>query len=63
MLVAAALQTSFLIPPAGFSLFCLKGGGPLMVRIHDIYSGVMPFIILQLIGLPLVTWLPSVAFD
>jgi tripartite ATP-independent transporter DctM subunit len=70
MLVAVALQTSFLTPPVGFALFYLKGVCPPEVRLTDIYRGVVPFIILQLIGLAvvitfpeLVTWLPSVAYD
>ncbi len=70
MLVAVALQTSFLTPPVGFALFYLKGVCPPEVRLSDIYRGVVPFIILQLIGLvvlivfpELVTWLPSVAYS
>ncbi len=69
LLVAVALQTSFLTPPVGFALFYLKGVCPPDVRLADIYKGVVPFIILQLIGLvvvarwpELVTWLPSVAY-
>ncbi len=69
MLVAVALQTSFLTPPVGFALFYLKGVVPAGVSLMDIYKGVIPFIILQLIGLgivianpELVTWLPSVAY-
>jgi TRAP-type mannitol/chloroaromatic compound transport system permease large subunit len=69
-LVAVTLQTSFLTPPVGFALFYLKGVCPPGVRLVDIYRGVVPFILLQLIGLALVfafpalaTWLPSVAYD
>ncbi len=69
MLVAVALQTSFLTPPVGFALFYLKGVCPPGVSLVDIYKGVVPFIILQLIGLSivvafpnLVTWLPAVAY-
>jgi len=69
MLVAVALQTSFLTPPVGFAIFYLKGVCPPEVRLADIYKGVVPFITLQLIGLAiiaawpsLVTWLPSVAY-
>ncbi len=69
MLVAVALQTSFLTPPVGFALFYLKGVCPPEIGLTDIYRGVIPFIILQLIGLAivilfpeLVTWLPSVAY-
>jgi tripartite ATP-independent transporter DctM subunit len=69
MLVAVALQTSFLTPPVGFALFYLKGVCPPDVRLADIYKGVIPFIILQLIALgivlafpSLVTWLPAAAY-
>jgi len=69
MLVAVALQTSFLTPPVGFALFYLKGVCPPGVRLMHIYRGVIPFILLQLAGLALVatfpemvTWLPSVAY-
>lgn len=65
MLVAMALQTSFLTPPVGFSLFYLKGVAPPEVTLTDIYKGVIPFIIIQLIALTLlvmwpelVIWLP-----
>jgi tripartite ATP-independent transporter DctM subunit len=69
LLVAVTLQTSFLTPPVGFALFYLKGVCPPEVRLFDIYKGVAPFIVLQLLGLllvfafpALVTWLPSVAY-
>jgi len=69
LLVAVTLQTSFLTPPVGFAIFYLKGVCPADVRLVDIYRGVVPFIVLQLIGLALVflfpalvTWLPAVAY-
>ena len=69
ILVALALQTSFLTPPVGFALFYLKGVCPPEVTLKQIYAGVVPFILLQLIALlvvvlwpELVTWLPSVAY-
>jgi len=69
LLVAVTLQTSFLTPPVGFALFYLKGVCPPEVQMTDIYRGVVPFIILQLIALvlvfvfpELVTWLPSTVF-
>ncbi len=69
ILVAVTLQTSFLTPPVGFALFYLKGVCPPGVTIGDIYRGVIPFVLLQLLGLfivfqfpALVTWLPSVAY-
>ena len=69
LLVAMTLQTSFLTPPVGFALFYLKGVCPPEIQLSDIYKGVIPFIILQLIGLAIVfsfpeivTWLPSIAY-
>ncbi|MDP6124071.1 MAG: TRAP transporter large permease subunit, partial [Arenicellales bacterium] len=69
LLVAVALQTSFLTPPVGFAIFYLKGVAPAAVKLTQIYKGVVPFIVLQLIGLTLiflfpeiVTWLPAVAY-
>ena len=69
ILVAVTLQTSFLTPPVGFALFYLKGVCPPDIRLIEIYKGVVPFVILQLIGLSLVvlyptlaTWLPAVAY-
>ncbi|TVO71630.1 MAG: TRAP transporter large permease subunit [Sedimenticola selenatireducens] len=69
LLVAVTLQTSFLTPPVGFALFYLKGVCPPGISLMDIYKGVIPFIILQLLGLlvvaffpDVVTWLPSVAY-
>ena len=49
VLIAMNLQTSFLTPPFGFSLFYLKGVAPPEVRTADIYRGVMPFIVLQIL--------------
>ncbi|KXJ52970.1 TRAP transporter large permease [Neptuniibacter pectenicola] len=70
MLVAMALQTSFLTPPVGFALFYLKGVCPPNVKITDIYKGVVPFIMIQLAALlilvfwpQLVLWLPTVAYS
>lgn len=70
VLVAVSLQTSFLTPPVGFAIFYLKGVAPEGVVLMDIYKGVVPFIILQLIGLTvvavypqLVIWLPAVAYN
>jgi tripartite ATP-independent transporter DctM subunit len=69
LLVAVTLQTSFLTPPVGFALFYLKGVCPPGIHLMDIYKGVIPFILLQLLGLlvvaffpDVVTWLPSVAY-
>ncbi len=67
LLMCVNLQTSFLTPPFGFSLFYLKGVTPPEVSTMDIYKGIIPFVIIQIIGLLViclipesVTWLPSV---
>jgi len=69
ILIAVNLQTSFMTPPFGFSLFYLKAVTPPEIRTGDIYRGIIPFVLFQLIGLlivvmfpQLVTWLPSVVF-
>ncbi|MCG8617471.1 MAG: TRAP transporter large permease subunit [Desulfobacterales bacterium] len=69
ILVAVTLQTSFLTPPVGFAIFYLKGVAPEGIRLIHIYKGVVPFILLQLIGLllvifwpELVLWLPGRAY-
>ena len=70
ILVAVNLQTSFLTPPFGFALFYMKGVAPKTVKMQEIYAGIIPFVILQLIGLALVLefpalalWLPSLVFS
>jgi tripartite ATP-independent transporter DctM subunit len=69
ILIAVNLQTSFMTPPFGFSLFYLKAVTPPEISTGDIYRGIIPFVLFQLIGLlivvmfpQLVTWLPSVVF-
>jgi tripartite ATP-independent transporter DctM subunit len=59
ILIALNLQTSFLTPPFGFSLFYLKGVAPPEVRTTDIYRGVMPFIVLQVLVLASIVLFPS----
>ncbi len=66
ILIAINLQTSFLTPPFGFALFYLRGVAPKSIRTLEIYKGVMPFILIQLIAMgliviwpQLVTWLPA----
>ncbi len=54
MLVAITLQTSFLTPPVGFALFYMKSAAPPQIKITDIYRGVWPFVIIQLIVIALV---------
>ena len=69
ILIAVNLQTSFMTPPFGFSLFYLKAVTPPEISTGDIYRGIMPFVVFQLVGLLivvffpiLVTWLPTVVF-
>ena len=69
VLFAVCLQTSFLTPPVGFAIFYLKGVAPDHITLQTIYKGVIPFIVIQLIGLAiifnweaLVTWLPAQAY-
>lgn len=59
ILVALNLQTSFLTPPVGFSLFYLRGVAPPSVTTLDIYRGVIPFILLQILALALVALYPG----
>jgi len=61
ILMAVNLQTSFLTPPFGFALFYMKGAAPPGVNINQIYKGIIPFVILQLIGLGLVMAFPDIA--
>ena len=53
------LQTSFLTPPFGFALFYLRGVAPPEVPTTAIYRGVVPFIIIQLVGLLLICVFPQ----
>jgi tripartite ATP-independent transporter DctM subunit len=59
ILIAMNLQTSFLSPPFGFSLFYLKGVAPKSIKTTTIYKGVIPFIIIQVIVLTLVIFFPE----
>lgn len=65
-MIAINLQTSFLTPPFGFALFYLRGVAPAGIATADIYRGVVPFIVIQLVILVLLavwpqlaTWLPG----
>ena len=59
VMIGVNLQTSFLTPPFGFALFYLKGVAPKIIQTLDIWKGVVPFIALQLIGLGIVGFYPS----
>ena len=70
VMVAINLQTSFLTPPFGFSLFYLRGVAPPAIKTTAIYRGVIPFIVIQLLMLGLLTiwpalatWLPSAIYS
>ncbi|WP_159821915.1 TRAP transporter large permease [Colwellia sp. 20A7] len=59
ILISMNLQTSFLTPPFGFSLFYLKGVAPPSLKTTTIYKGVIPFILMQIMVLALVLFLPE----
>jgi tripartite ATP-independent transporter DctM subunit len=69
VMMAVNLQTSFLTPPFGFALFYLRGVAPPQLKTGQIYRGVAPFIVLQVLMLgvlalwpALATWLPGVVY-
>jgi len=69
VMIGMNLQTSFLTPPFGFALFYLRGVAGAMIKTADIYRGVIPFVVLQVIGLAVLwtvpesaTWLPGKLF-
>lgn len=66
VMMAVNLQTSFLTPPFGWALFYIRGVAPPEIKTMDIYRGVMPFVLIQILALVilwnfpgLVTWLPG----
>jgi tripartite ATP-independent transporter DctM subunit len=61
MLITINLQSSFLTPPFGWALFYLKGVAPAGVTIGDIYKGVVPFVLMQLLALVIVFFYPQIA--
>lgn len=69
IMIGLNLQTSFMTPPFGWALFYLRGVAPKKIKTGDIYRGVIPFVVLQLIALcilayfpQLATWLPKQLF-
>ncbi|UTW03436.1 TRAP transporter large permease subunit [Amphritea atlantica] len=69
VMIALNLQTSFLTPPFGFALFYLRGVAPESISTMQIYRGVIPFIMIQLVALmalaqwpALATWLPNLVY-
>tara|TARA_B100001123_G_scaffold416581_1_gene518355 strand:- start:340 stop:1710 length:1371 start_codon:yes stop_codon:yes gene_type:complete len=61
IMIAINLQTSFLTPPFGFALFYFRGIAPLSIKTSDIYKGVLPFVIIQIIVLLLIAKFPQLA--
>ena len=61
VLIAVNLQTSFLTPPFGFSLFYLRGAAPPEITTAQIYLGIVPFVGLQVIGLIILWYFPAIA--
>ena len=59
-LVAVNLQTAFMTPPFGATLFYMKGTAPPGVTMGDVYRGMYPFVALQVVGLLLCVWYPSI---
>ncbi|HEV8436568.1 MAG TPA: TRAP transporter large permease subunit [Methylomirabilota bacterium] len=59
VIIGVNLQTSFLTPPFGFSLFYLRGVAPAQITTTTIYRGVAPFVVLQLIGLTIAITYPQ----
>ena len=69
VMIAINLQTSFLTPPFGFALFYLRGVAPDTVETSDMYRGVIPFIIMQIalmlmlsVWPQIATWLPALVY-
>ena len=62
ILIAMNLQASFLTPPFGFALFYLKGAAGDKVRTSEIYRGVVPFILLQLVALGIIVLFPEMIY-
>jgi tripartite ATP-independent transporter DctM subunit len=61
--IALVLQTSFLTPPFGFALFFLRGSAPPGVRMADIYRGIVPIVLIQLLVIAVVLTLPWLAIS
>ena len=61
IMIAINLQTSFLTPPFGFALFYLRGVAPASISTMQIYRGVIPFILIQVLMLGMLAWWPELA--
>ena len=60
IMIAVNLQTSFLTPPFGFALFYLRGVAPASVTTGHIYRGIIPFVLIQVLGLAMLFTFPSI---
>ncbi|WP_420567409.1 TRAP transporter large permease [Thalassovita sp.] len=60
IMIAVNLQTSFLTPPFGFALFYLRGVAPASVTTGHIYRGIIPFVLIQVVGLAILWFFPSI---
>ena len=60
IMVAVNLQTSFLTPPFGFALFYLRGVAPKEVTTAHIYRGIVPFVLIQVVGIGILWMFPSI---
>jgi TRAP-type mannitol/chloroaromatic compound transport system permease large subunit len=60
IMIAVNLQTSFLTPPFGFALFYLRGVAPKEVTTGHIYKGIIPFVLIQVLGLAILWYVPSI---
>jgi TRAP-type mannitol/chloroaromatic compound transport system permease large subunit len=60
IMVAVNLQTSFLTPPFGFALFYLRGVAPKEVTTGHIYRGILPFVLIQVLGLSILWFFPAI---
>jgi len=61
MLICVNLQTSFLTPPFGWALFFLRGVAPPQITTRQMYVGVIPFVLMQILGVVLVFFFPQLA--
>jgi TRAP-type mannitol/chloroaromatic compound transport system permease large subunit len=61
ILVALTLQSSFLTPPFGFALFFVRASAPPGIRMADIYRGIIPFVVIQVVAIVCVAALPQIA--
>jgi TRAP-type mannitol/chloroaromatic compound transport system permease large subunit len=60
IMIAVNLQTSFLTPPFGFALFYLRGVAPSSVTTQHIYRGIVPFVLIQVVGLAILWFFPAI---